>query len=251
MLLHTTYGYLTEPDERTIAVSYNKGNWSRHNRPALALAPVSWLTAREDLVDFRDGRTGWRTVNPGSERRAAVERYAPAADSEPGLSLEIEQAKGVETPAGISRNIPQVRRGEIRATVTALKPDAYVLAGDTLLSPGDPTEGCIRLRFAADGKVYLAVGAPTEVRRDRRTTIYSYLKHAFGAETPYPKPISLGTRTVVSIRYDAESSQAQIRLGDGPIVPLKTGRVLGLSWVGIVVQSGGILRIRSIHTKLS
>jgi hypothetical protein len=252
--LHTTYGYLTAPDDHTITVSYNKGHWMRHNRPALALVPVSWLTAREDLVDFRDGRTGWRTVNPGSQRRAAIERYARDArdsDSDTGLSLEIEQAKGVSFSSGISRNIPQVRKGEIRATITVLRPDAYLMMSDTLLVPGDVGEGCIRIRFAAGGKVYLAAGAPTEVSRDRRTTKYSYLKHAAGTEIEYPRVMPLGARTVIATRYDAEARRAEIRIGNGPAATLETGRILGLGWLGLAVHAGGVLRILSIETKLA
>jgi hypothetical protein len=246
---HTTYAYLTERHDGVIAVSYNKGTWMRHNRPSLALASAGWLNASSETVDFSDGRTGWRTVNPGPNHFAAVERYTAPEDSDPGASLEIEQQKGVQAPAGIIRNIQLVRDGEIRMALTIVRPEACILLHDTLLTPGKIDEACIRIRFASDGAVFLAAGQPVRRERDRRGTKYSYLSHAIGPEAKYPAGFATGRRMLLSVQYRAASKTAQIKFGEGPAVAVKTGRVLGLSYLGLAASSGGVLRIRSIQIR--
>ncbi len=244
---HVTYSYLTETRDGLLVVSYNKGNWSRHNRPALARVSPMWLLAQDDVADFRDGRTGWHTVNPGPNRAAAVERYVNPSGDE--LWLEIEQASNYKEPAGITRNIPMVADGEIRSTVQVVRPDAYLLFGDTLLDPHNVKESCLRIRWSGN-QILLAAGTPERIQNDRRTTQYSFLSHTIKTETPYPQPVKSGDVMEISLRYQASQSKAEIKINGGPVVELSTGRILGLSSVGLAVGGGGLLRLKSIRTEL-
>lgn len=72
---HATYAYLSEMKDGKLAVSYNKGNWSRHNRPTLAIIGKEWILAKQDEANFQNGRTGWHTIDPGTKASAATETY--------------------------------------------------------------------------------------------------------------------------------------------------------------------------------
>jgi len=246
--LHVTYPYLTETKEGLIAVSYNRGYWMRHNRPALALVNPAWLLARHEHVDFRDGRVGWHTVNPGPKRRAAVERYA--SDPQTGaLGLDIEAAANQAEPTGIVRNLPLVAKGEVRVTVRLLKPDAYLLFTDTLPDPHNVAEACVRVRLA-HGQAFVAAGTPRQKQNNRKLTEYRYLAHAIEHEVPYPEAIGPDHVLTLALRYDAAQQKAVVRIGDGPNVEVATGPTLGLSYLGFVVGNGGALRILSVQTDL-
>jgi predicted neuraminidase len=248
-VLHVTYPYLTETRDGLIAVSYNKGHWMRHNRPALALVDPAWLRARQETVDFRDGRIGWHTVNPGPKRSAAVERYV--SDPETGsLALELEPAPQQANPAGIVRNIPLVADGEVQVTVAVVRPEAYLLFGDTLLDPRNVAEGCVRIRLAGE-QAFLAAGRPQQKTNAARATEFHYSSHAIQAETPYPAPIKPGETLVISLKYQAGQKKAMIRINGGPGVELATGEILGLSYVGLVAGKDGALRLLSIRTQLN
>lgn len=244
---HVTYPYLTETNTGTIIVSYNKGHWMRHNRPALARITPGWITARDERVDFRNGRMNWHSVNPGPKRLAAVERYVRPANSDE-LWLEIEQQKDVVEPAGITHSICLVDNGEIEAVVQAVRPDGYLLFADSLLPPGNIDEACLRIHFGP-GRVSLAAGSPREVRRDRRSTVYSYLAHLVENESPYPAPGAADGIMHIRIRYAAAKSEAVVNINDGPAAALKTGPILGLSFFSVAVHRGGLLRVRSIHAR--
>jgi len=246
--LHVTYPYLTETRDGRIAVSYNKGNWMRHNRPALALVSPQWLLARSETVDFRDGRIGWHTVNPGPKHSAAVERYA--TDPESGrLGLEIEQAPDQANPAGIVRNLPLIADGEVQVTVQLLRSEAYLLFGDTLLNPQDMAECCVRIRLS-DGQAFVAGGTPQQRQNNRRSTEFHYSSHSIRSETPYPAPLKSGETLVISVKYQAAQKKALVRINDGPGAEVSTGEILGLSYIGLFAGKGGALRILSIRTEL-
>lgn len=246
--LHVTYPYLTETKEGLIAVSYNKGYWMRHNRPALALVNPHWLLARTERVDFRDGRVGWHTVNPGPKRMAAVERYV--SDPQTGaLGLDIEPAPNQAEPTGIVRNLPLVAKGEIRVTVRLLKNDAYLLFTDTLPDPHNVSESCVRVRLS-DGKAFVAAGTPREKQNNRKLTEYRYLSHAIENEVPYPTALGSDRIFTLALRYDSAQQKATVRINDGPSVEVSTGNILGLSYLGFMVGQGGALRILSVETDL-
>lgn len=245
---HVTYPYLAETAGGVIVVSYNKGHWMRHNRPALACVRPEWITAREDLLDFRNGRTDWRSINPGPNRAAAVERYVTPEGRE-GLWLEIEQASGYREPTGISHCLPLVEEGEVTAEVQAVRADSYLLFGDSLLPPGETGEACVRIRFAG-GRAYLAAGTPRTAQRNRRTTVYSYLAHRIESETPYPAPLPADGFARVRLGYSASRSIALVRINDGPPVELRTGSILGLAYAALAVHQGGLLRFRLLRTQL-
>jgi sialidase-1 len=243
---HVTYSYLTETREGNLAVSYNKGNWSRHNRPTLARINKDWILAKQDIADFQDGRTGWHTIDPGPKLAAAVERYVLPDDK---LWLEIEaHARNKET-TGIIRNIPMVADGEIQLTVQATKPEAFILFGNSLLSPRNANEGCLRIRLAGD-KIYLAAGKAETTQNNRRTTEYHFLSHRIKDEVSYPNALKANEVLNISVRYQASTSKAAISINGGAPVELTTGKILGLTFVGLLVANGGQIRVQSMKTIL-
>lgn len=243
---HVTYSYLTETKDGNIAVSYNKGNWSRHNRPNLARVNKSWILAKQEVVNFHDGRTGWHTIDPGPKISAAVERYV---NPDGNLWLEIEQNPKYKEPTGIIRNIPLVVDGEVQLTVQASKPEAFILLGNSLLSPRNVSEGCLRIRFAGD-KIYLAGGKEERTQNNRRTTEYNYLSHKIKDEVEYPQGFKADQTLTISVKYQVATSKAQISINGGAPVELQTGKILGLTFVGLLVANGGQIRLQSIKTTL-
>jgi hypothetical protein len=241
---HVTYAYLTETKEGNLIVSYNKGNWSRHNRPTLARINKSWILAKEEIADLHDGRTGWHTIDPGPKISAAVERYVMPDDK---LWLEIEQNAQFKEPTGILRNIPIVTDGEVQLILQATKPDAYVLIGNSLLSPRNLNEACLRLRFTGD-KIFLAAGNEERLQNNRRATEYTFLSHRIKDELQYPQTFKSGDVLNVSVRYQAATSKAQISINGGTPVELNTGKILGLTFIGLSVANGGQIRVQSIKT---
>lgn len=245
---HVTYSYLTETKEGDLAVSYNKGNWSRHNRPTFARVSRDWILSRDVTADLRDGRTGWHTIDPGPNAAAAVERYVLAADD--SLWLEIEQNPKNKNATGIVRNIPFVSDGEIRVRVQASRSDGYILFGSTLLSPRDPNDACLRLRFSGD-KIYLAAGVPDRQQNNRRTTEFFYLAHRIGDERSYPGTFKPGEDLNISVQYNAASATARISVNNGERIELKTSKVFGLTFMGLLIANGGQMRFHSVRTVLS
>jgi hypothetical protein len=238
--LHVTYPYLAEAQDGRILVSYNKGHWMRHNRPTLARVEPEWLLAASERIDFNDGRTGWHTVNPGPSRTSATERYERTAE---GLWLEIGQTANNAAPAGITRNIRHITNGTIRAVVHCVKPDAYLLFGESLLYPGSIDAGILRIRWTGDS-ILIGAGLAETVDRPRGTTIYSFVNHSIKTESAYPQG-STGA-SVVSIHFRTRDRWAGIRIGDGPEVELVIASVIGLNYVGLGVSRGGALRVREI-----
>ena len=245
---HVTYPYLAETQDGVIVVSYNKGQWMRHNRPVVARVSPAWLLARQDTADFRDGRTGWHTVDPGPNGTAAVESYL--SPDEDALWLEIKQSANYKGSTGILRNIPLVANGVINATVEVVKPEAYLIFGDSLLDTTNLGEACLRIHCAGN-QILLAAGTPEPVRNDRRGTQFSFLSHRIKNEIPYPEPVTTRGAMEVSLRYSASQKKAEVRINGGPVVELRTGRILGLTYIGLAVANGGILRLRSISTQLN
>lgn len=245
--LHVTYPYLAEGSDGVVLVSYNKGHWMRYNRPALARVRREWLLERAESVDFRDGRSGWHTVNPGPNRAAAVERYVTERES---LWLELEQAPRTTAPAGISRNILQVIRGQVTATLQIVRPEACLLLADSLLPPGSLDSGCVRIRFTGEG-IFLGTGVPTTIQRPRGNTIYSYTGLPVQSEERYATKLPADGYSMLVIRFDAEKRRAVIHINDGPEAALQTPPVLGLNYVGLGITGGGVLRLRDLQVKLN
>ncbi|MGE3384865.1 MAG: sialidase family protein [Pyrinomonadaceae bacterium] len=245
---HVTYAFLTETKDGDLAISYNKGNWSRHNRPTFARVSRSWILEKDVTADLKDGRTGWHTVDPGPSAAAAVERYVRAEDD--SLWLEIEQHARNQNPVGIVRNIPMVTDGEIRVRVQAGKSDGYILFGNSLLSPRDPNDAAIRLRFS-DDKIYVAAGVPDRQQNNRRTTEFFYLAYRIGDEKQYPAIFKPGETLDVSVKYNAASSSARVAVNGGAPVDLKISKIFGLTFMGVLAANGGQVRVHSVRTILS
>jgi hypothetical protein len=245
---HVTYSYLTETEDGDLAVSFNKGNWSRHNRPTFARVSKAWILSKDVTADLRDGRTGWHTIDPGPSAAAAVERYVLEKDD--SMWLEIEQHPKNKNATGIVRNIPLLSDGEVRIKLQTGRSDGYILLGSTLLSPRDPNDACVRLRFSGD-KVYLAAGTPDRQQNNRRTTEFFYLAHRIGEEKLYPASFKPGETLNISVRYNAASATARISINNGESLELKTSKVFGLTFMGLLVANGGQMRIHSVRTILS
>lgn len=243
---HTTYAFLAETKAGDIAVSYNKGNWSRHNRPTMAVVNKGWITAKDVTADLSSGRTGWHTIDPGPKLSTATERYVLEGDK---LWLEIEQHRRSTKTTGIIRNVPLVWDGEIRLAVKVPKGDAFLLFGNSLLSPRDENEACLRLRFSGN-KIYAAAGKPERLQNNRKTTEYSYPSHRIGEEIEYPRGFEPNEELKVSVRYTAADDTAKVSVNGGAAVELKTGKIIGLTFVGLLVAGGGKIRFHSIRTIL-
>jgi hypothetical protein len=213
----------------------------------MALISKEWLLAKDDTADLRNGRTGWHTVDPGPKFSAAVETYV-LEDND--LWLEIGQHKQNKQTTGIVRNVPLVADGEIRLTVKVPKADAYLLFGNSLLSPRNADEGSLRLRFADNNKVYLAAGKPERTQNNRRSTEYSYISHVINEEVEYPRAFDPNEALNISVRYNAANCTAQISINDGERVELKTAEIIGLTFVGLLTANGGLIRFNSIRTIL-
>src|SRR5690606_26988460 len=243
---HVTYSYLTETKEGDLAISYNKGNWSRHNRPTFARVSRSWILEKNDIADLRDGRTGWHTIDPGPSAAAATEKYVLDGDT---LWLEIVQHAKNKNPTGIIRNIPLVMVGEVRVKGQADKADAYLLFGNSLLSPRDPNEGVLRLRFS-NGKVFVAAGKGTRQQNNRKTTKFNYLSQQIGREAEYPAAFKPGETMDVSVKYNAATSTAAVSVNGRETIELKTDELIGLAFLGLLVANGGRMRFAEARTVL-
>ncbi|HLA94906.1 MAG TPA: sialidase family protein [Pyrinomonadaceae bacterium] len=245
---HVTYAYLTESKEGKVIISYNKGNWSRHNRPSLARISPAWIGTKLETVDLHDGRTGWHTIDPGKGVAAASERYIREGEA---IWLEIEQHPTNKAPTGIVRNIPLVADGEIEIAVQVNKPEAFLLFSDNLLSPRNVDEAAIRVRFA-DGKAFISSGTGERSQNDRRSTQYSFLSRRIRTETEiaYPASFALDRELKVSLRFQADKRLAELSINGGPKTEIKTDSMLGLTFVGFLVANGGRLRFRTMKTTL-
>jgi hypothetical protein len=246
---HVTYPFLGEAPDGALLVSYNKGHWLHHNRPKLARVDPRWVAAGREIEDFRGGRVGWCTRDPGPHATSAVERYAPAEDGGPGASLEIEQPAKASGPCGITRNIPLLARGEMVLRAAVLRPEASILWQDSMLAPGETGHACVRVRFGSEGRVFIGGGKPERLDRERRGAAYSYLGYPIREEKPYPKTIVPGRLFELGLRVDAASRQASVRIDDGPDVSFALPEVLGLCYFGLAVSEGGALRLRRFETK--
>jgi hypothetical protein len=248
---HVTYPFLAEASGGAVLVSYNKGFWLRHNRAKLARIEPSWIEMNREVEDFSNGRVGWCSTDPGPKPTAAVERYAPPEDNQPGASLEIEQPKGSTAPCGITRNMPLLDEGWMDVVLSVFKPDCFLLWHDTLLAPGQVAEACLRVRFSKEGSILLGVGSPTRKKADRRGQAYSYRGYPVMDEKQYPRSITLGKRLRLRLRFNAVTQKASFCIDDGPEVSLATHPVFGLCHFGIAVAEGGFLRLRRFESSRS
>lgn len=246
---HVTYPYLAEAKDGKLVVSYNKGNWSRHNRPSLARISPQWIAAKVETVDLHDGRTGWHTIDPGKGAAAAVERYVREGDT---LWLELEQHPTNKAPTGNVRNIPLVADGEIEIAIQINKPEAFLLFSDSLLSPRSVDEAAVRVRFA-DEKAFISAGKSERAQNDRRSTQYSFLSRRIREENEvqYPASVSRDKDLKISLRFLADKNHAELSINGGPRVEVKTDPMLGLTFVGFLVANGGRMRFRTMKTTLN
>jgi hypothetical protein len=244
---HSTYSFLTETRDGDLAISYNKGNWSRHNRPNFARASAAWIQEKRVVADLNNGRTGWHTIDPGPKLAAAVERYI----LEDGrLWLEIEQNPGNKAATGIVRNVPIVSDGEIGLTVRAPTSDAYLLFGNSLLSPRSADEACLRIRFGG-GKIFVGAGRAARAENNRRTTEYQYSSHRIKDEAEYPRSYTPQEALNVLVRFNASTSKARVAINDAKSVEVDIDKIFGLTFVGLLVGNGGKMRFHSMTTNLA
>lgn len=244
---HSTYAFLSETRDGDLAISYNKGNWSRHNRPTFAKVSRKWLQEKRVVADLKDGRTGWHTTDPGPNLAAAVERYV-LEDGK--LWLEIEQNPKNKEATGIIRNIPLVANGEVEAIIQASSPDAYLLFNNSLASPRNPDDACLRIRFAGT-KIFVGAGRKKTTENNRRTTQYRYSAFTITEEKEYPLTRPIGRELLIRLQYNAAARKASVRIGDGKPLVIETEAIFGLTFIGLLIGNGGRLRFRSLTTTLA
>ncbi|MGE3384866.1 MAG: sialidase family protein [Pyrinomonadaceae bacterium] len=244
---HSTYAFLSETRDGDLAISYNKGNWSRHNRPTFAKVSRKWLQEKRVDADLEDGRTGWHTIDPGPNLAAAVERYVL---EEGKLWLEIEQNPKNREATGIIRNVPLIVDGEVELAIQVSKPEAYLLFNNSLLSPRNPDDACLRIRFAGT-KIFVGAGRKKTTENNRRTTQYQYSAFTITDEKEYPLTLPIGKEIRIRLRFNAGSRKASVRIGDAEALEIETDPIFGLTFVGLLVANGGRMRFRSVTTTIA
>jgi len=237
------YWYATNPSaceapDGTVLVSYNYGNW-KYGTAKLARVDDAWMEETSLLEDFRDGRSAWTYIGSGDGR------LLPPEDNEPGAMWEL--AHRPHWPCGSARNFPLVRRGVIRITATALKPDAYLLLHNSYLASGRYEEACLRVRFGMEG-VFLAAGTPQVKESGDQTTHSHYLAYPIERETLYPAPVPFDRRFTLAIHCDTARHLASFTIDDGPAVSLPLSNITGLCYVAIAADNAGAIRVRKIET---
>jgi len=245
---HSTYSFLTETTDGDLAISYNKGNWSRGNRPTFARVSREWLQEKRVTADLNDGRTGWHTIDPGPNLSAAIERYIL---EDGALWLEVEpNPRNKAAATGIIRNVPLVANGEVELTLKLPQSESSLVFNNSLPSPRDPDESCLRVRFDGN-KIFIGAGKAKATENNRRTTQYQYSSPRIVEEVEYPGSFRPDEALKVRVRFDAAASKAKVTIGDAAPVELKTEKIFGLTFVGLLVGKGGKLRFHSMTTTLA
>jgi len=147
--------------------------------------------------------------------------------------------------------MPLLREGEMKLTLSVLKPEAYILWQDSLLPPGRIAEACLRVRFSQDGGVFLAAGVATRTGKERKGLTYSYLAYPITGEQRYPQPVVHGRRFQLALRFSASAGKAFMRINDGQEAGISTPPILGLCHFGVAVANGGALRLRRFESTRS
>ncbi len=246
---HSTYSFLTETIEGDLGISYNKGNWSRGNRPTFARVSRTWLQEKRVTADLKEGRTGWHTIDPGPNLSTAIERYV--LGEEGMLWLEIEKnSKNQAASTGIIRNIPLIAKGQVELTVKVPASESYLVFSNSLMSPREPDEACLRVRFAGN-KAFVGAGKAKTTENNRRTTQYQYWSPKITDEVEYPASIEPGKALNVRVQFDAAASKAHVVIGDGTALEVETDKIFGLTFVGLLVGNGGKIQFSSMTTTLA
>jgi hypothetical protein len=236
------YPKLAEAPDGRILVAYNYGDWN-FNQAKLVRVDPAWLKEGSLMEDFRNGRGAWCHLGANGDQLTAPE------DNEPGASLQIDYQK--RGPSGIVRNFPLVSQGEMRLTITVLKPQAYLLWHDSFLDPGKTDEACLRVRFADNGQVFVGAGTPRTKdlgQGNEHRPTYSYLAYPVETEQAYPGKVKLGERFTVKVRCDVAKGEALLSINDGVEVNVPLGNILGLSYFGIAATEGGSIRLRRFES---
>ena len=246
---HSTYSFLTETIEGDLGISYNKGNWSRGNRPTFACVSRTWLQEKRVTADLKEGRTGWHTIDPGPNLSTAIECYV--LGEEGMLWLEIEKnSKNQAASTGIIRNIPLIAKGQVELTVKVPASESYLVFSNSLMSPREPDEACLRVRFTGN-KAFVGAGKAKTTENNRRTTQYQYWSPKITDEVEYPASIEPGKALNVRVQFDAAASKAHVVIGDGTALEVETDKIFGLTFVGLLVGNGGKIQFSSMTTTLA
>jgi hypothetical protein len=246
---HSTYSFLTETIEGDLGISYNKGNWSRGNRPTFARVSRSWLEEKRVTADLKEGRTGWHTIDPGPNLSTAIERYVLGEEGMLWLELE-KNSKNQAASTGIIRNIPLIAKGQVELTVKVPASESYLVFSNSLMSPREPDEACLRVRFAGN-KAFVGAGKAKTTENNRRTTQYQYWSPKITDEVEYPASIEPGKALNVRVQFDAAASKAHVVIGDGTALEVETDKIFGLTFVGLLVGNGGKIQFSSMTTTLA
>jgi hypothetical protein len=234
-----TYPYLTEAPDGAILAAYNFGDWG-FNQAKLARLSPAWFEERSFREDFADGRSAWSRLG------ATGDALVPLDGNAPGAALEItHHAPG---PSGLVRNFPQLTRGDFLVTGVVTKSDGFLTWHDSFAYPGRVEEACLRVHFAAGGRVLIGAGMPRRKAVAARSfgPRYSYLAYPVESEREYPLRWTAGKRFELRVRCDTASRVAAVTFDSGPAVEVPLGEILGLSYFGVAATQGGTIRVEHL-----
>ncbi len=238
------YPFLTEAPDGKILVAFNYGDWTYLQAKVARIDPA-WLEEKTVDCDFGHAGLGdWCTL--GVTDPASCMTLAPD-DNGSGVSLQISHKEGL---AGAVHDFPLLTDGQVRLTLTVVRPEAVILWHNSFPYPGKTEDACLRIRFAGDGRVLLGAGIP-RIQEERQSSldqnpIYSYLAYAIENEVLYPQKIAPGRPFSVVLRCDLGQKRATISIDNGPEVVLPLPDILGLCYFGLAGENGGIVRISGL-----
>lgn len=246
----SAYPYMCEGPDKKIIVSFNYGNWD-YNKAKLAIIDPKWILEDSFNEDFREGRKEWCSLGAAGTMFAKPSSMMLPEDNKPGATLCVFYKKGV--PSGLTRNFPLLFNGKIKITASVIKGDSHILLHNSFLNPGEVKEAVLRVRFASNGKVYVAAGIPQvkDVKWPKWGPKYTCLSYPIRKEVLYPKKIKIRKRFNLEINCEAIKRKLTVSINNGKKVELQTGNILGLCYIGIAATKVGSVKIRRIESKNS
>jgi hypothetical protein len=241
------YPYLAETRDQRILVSYNFGDWT-YNWARLARIEPAWLDEREWHEDFREGISSWCSL--GAVGGEYDKQLVEPGDGRPGACLRIGWQK--PGPCGLVCNFPLLEKGTMEIQLRVIEPGACLLWHNSFLLPGSEKEAVVRVRFGADGKIFIGAGMPRihEAEKKPWGPQYSYCAYPVESELQYPLCVKMKERFTLTLHCDCRSGRAGIAINDGPEVSVKIGGIFGLCFIGAAVVEGGGIELRELRTKI-
>jgi hypothetical protein len=241
---HVTYPYLCEAPDGSIIVSYAYGTWSA-NRAKVARIDPRWLDDKEMVETLHDGQAEWCAADPHALGSLVAGHAGPW--------LQVECTESPSRPLqGLTRNLLLLHRGSMQVTVHVVKPEAFLVWHNSYLYPGQIDDACLRVRFAAGGRVFMAAGSPEVdgvVYAGGDWATYSHLAYPIRDEVEYPRQVAPGEVLTLTLRIRAAEQTASFVINDGPEVAVRIGNILGLCYFGIAAATSGAIRLAGFQLR--